>query len=317
MDSQSPPRTPASPEWKAAVQQRDHLPKGRTAIPCRQLSPHCRVPGTREVGSARHPFRFRLLRSGNDLPFRRLPERREPDDAGVRQAEAVGVEAVVDAGDGVPARVPRTQGGRGDRADDFIIVVLRPGRERAGAVGGGEVVGQVPARVRRFREHGAAGPADPCHGRGEAVRFRGAVPVGDRSAGCMGTVMRPPSPTRTLTRAWPPAPGVPLAGAGPSLKVGACDRSYGNSWFRTFGQGGVPVAVVASPAAVIASPFPSTMRSAVHIVPPALRCLVGVRKAHAEPRRVRSGRQAVGPAVAEVPVAARCSPWRPWTRLRP
>ena len=43
----------------------------------------------------------------------------------------------------------------------------------------------------------------------------------------------------------------------------------------------------------------------VHVAPPVVGLLVGVRQTPAEPRRVRSGPQAVGPVVAEVPVAAR------------
>ena len=74
-------------------------------------------------------------------------------------------------------------------------------------VGGEEVVGQVAVLVGRFGEHvadgdsGAVANADLHHGQGEVVGFQGAVPIGDRGAGCMGSVMVPSSLMRTLTRA--------------------------------------------------------------------------------------------------------------------
>ena len=79
-----------------------------------------RGPGMVLVGPA--PVRFGLLHGSAVRSVAFDLEHRELDDAGVRQAEAVGVEAGVDVGDVHPELIPRTQGERGNRADGFIII---------------------------------------------------------------------------------------------------------------------------------------------------------------------------------------------------
>ena len=71
-------------------------------------------------------------------PCHRRLEHREIDDAGVRQAEAVGVEVVVDVDDSLLAPIPRMQGEQDDRADDLVVVPC-PGFDPVGRVANWEV----------------------------------------------------------------------------------------------------------------------------------------------------------------------------------